>query len=138
MVGRRALGFLRAGRRLLAWRRALRALAGQAPAAPPPPAVEDPVVHLAIVPPPDEDRGTGGPHRLAIAHVDERQRPRIVDGGSEIDREARPPERPTEPDSFGEQPPPVDLAAVRRRDDRGIWSVAHGHLRQGRAAASAR
>ena len=122
-----AFRLLGAGRHVLARCGALRSLARQALAAPPPPSIEDPVVDLAIVAPSDEDRGTRGADRVALAEVDEGQGSRVVDGGAEVDREAGLPERPPEPDGLGEQPPPVDLAAARRADDRGIGSVAHGH-----------
>ena len=50
--------------------------------APPPPAVEDRVVDRPIVAAPDEDGGAGRPDLLAVADVDERQRPREVDRGA--------------------------------------------------------
>ncbi len=103
---------------VLAWRAALGSLARQALAAPPPPSIEDPVVGFPIVAPSDEDRGTRGADRVALAEVDEGQGSRVVDSGSEVDRESRGPERPSEPDGLGEETPPVDLAAARRADDR--------------------
>ena len=100
---------------------------GLAPAALAPPAVEDPVVDLAVVAAPDEDRRPGGPDRALVADVDERQGPGVVDRRAQVDRQAGRPQRPPEPDRLGEQPAAVDgIAAERRADDRGIegWIAA--------------
>ena len=64
-------------------------VAGQARAAPPPPAIERGVVHRPVVAAANEDRGAGGRHLLAIGDVDERQRPGEVDRGAEVDRQVR-------------------------------------------------
>ena len=80
-----------------------------APTSGPPPAVEDDVVRLAVVPPPDEDRFAGGANLFARAHVDEWQRAGVVDRGTEVDRQPGGPQRPPEADRLVQQPPAVDL-----------------------------
>ena len=62
----------------------------------------------------DEDRRAGGLHLVPVADVDERQASREVDGRAEVDRQARPPERPTELNGRREQLAPVDV--VERGD----------------------
>ena len=103
------------------------------PAALAPPAVEDPVVDLEVVAAPHEDRGTGRPDRRLLADVDERQGPGVVDGRAQVDVQARGPQRPPEPDGFGEQQPAVDRVATERRShDGGIGRLGHRTLRRKR------
>ena len=85
-----------------------------------PPAIEDGVVGLAVVAPPDEDGLAGGSDLLALADVDQRQRPREVDRGAEVDVEPGGPQRPSEADRLVQQASTVDLGAPRGLDDSGI------------------
>ena len=67
---------------------------GQLPAAAPPEPGEHPVVDLAVVAPPDEQRGARGADHAPVADVDERQRPGEVDRRRHVDRRARRPAAP--------------------------------------------
>ncbi len=102
--------------------------------APAPPGIERGVVDRPIVTPADEHRGSGRADLLAIRDVDQGQRPGEIDGGAEIDRQARRPQRPPKPDRLAKEAAPIDLGAERRSDDGGIWAC---HCPQPRAATSA-
>ena len=62
---------------------------------------------------------------VALAHVDQGQRPGEVDCGTEIGRDPGCPERPPESDRFGQEAPPVDDRAPGRADDRWVISALH-------------
>ena len=74
-----------------------------------PPAGEHGVVDLAFIAAPNEDRLAGRPHLLALADIDQRERPRIVDRGSEVDVQPGRAQRPTEAHRLVEQPSPIDF-----------------------------
>ena len=62
----------------------------------------------------DEDRRAGRPDLVPVADIDERQRPREVDRGAEIDRRARPPAAPARTDRLASSCA-VDASSLRRR-----------------------
>ncbi len=97
-----------------------------APAPRTPPAIEHDVVGFAVIPSTDEDRLARGTYLLARTHVDERERPRVVDGSAEVDRQPGGAQRPPEPHGLVEQTPAIDLRAPRGLHDGWIVASLHG------------
>ena len=96
-----------------------------APVALAPPSIEHGVVGRSVVASTDEDRLAGGADLLALADVDERQRPGVVDRRARSMCSPAARKRPPEPDGLVEQPTPIDLRAPRGLDDGGIVSERH-------------
>src|SRR4029078_3917625 len=116
-----ALGLVPVG---MAQRRGLEV--GLAPTPGTTPAIEHDFVGFAGIPSPNEARLARGTYLLARTHVDERERPRVVDGRAEVDRQPRGAQAPPEPHGLVEQTPAIDLRAPRGLHDRWIVTRLHG------------